>query len=102
MPSLRCLSPGKDKKNDSMPENKAYDPFLDENVPPMGIYETLYAFKDTWGEFMGTEGTHPWSQVGVFQGHLGRIHGDGRDAPVESGIHGDGHGRDATVEFRGT
>lgn len=28
----------------------------------MGIYETLYAFKDTFGQFMGTEGTHPWSQ----------------------------------------
>ena len=31
-------------------------------VPPMGIYETLYAFSDTFGSFMGTEGTHPWSQ----------------------------------------
>ena len=31
-------------------------------VPPMGIYETLYAFRDTFGSFMGTEGTHPWSQ----------------------------------------
>ena len=28
----------------------------------MGIYETLYAFKDSFGSFMGTEGTHPWSQ----------------------------------------
>ena len=28
----------------------------------MGIYETLYAFRDTFGSFMGTEGTHPWSQ----------------------------------------
>ena len=28
----------------------------------MGIYETLYAFKDTFGENMGTPGTHPWSQ----------------------------------------
>ncbi len=36
--------------------------FLHDNVPPMGIYETLYAFKDTYGEFMGAEGTHPWSQ----------------------------------------
>ena len=32
------------------------------HVPPMGIYETLYAFRDTFGSFMGTEGTHPWSQ----------------------------------------
>lgn len=28
----------------------------------MGIYETLYAFKDSFGRFMGEEGTHPWSQ----------------------------------------
>ena len=32
------------------------------HVPPMGIYETLYAFQDTFGRFMGTDGTHPWSQ----------------------------------------
>ena len=32
------------------------------HLPPMGIYETLYAFRDTFGSFMGTEGTHPWSQ----------------------------------------
>ena len=32
------------------------------HVPPMGIYETLYAFRDTFGSFMGTKGTHPWSQ----------------------------------------
>ena len=28
----------------------------------MGIYETLYKFRDTFGAFMGTEGTHPWAQ----------------------------------------
>jgi aspartate/methionine/tyrosine aminotransferase len=28
----------------------------------MGIYETLYAFRDSFGQFMGTPGTHPWSQ----------------------------------------
>lgn len=28
----------------------------------MGIYETLYAFKDGFGQFMGSQGTHPWSQ----------------------------------------
>jgi len=28
----------------------------------MGIYETLYDFRDSFGKFMGTEGTHPWSQ----------------------------------------
>lgn len=36
--------------------------FLSDDCPPMGIYETLYAFRDTFGRFMGTEGTHPWSQ----------------------------------------
>jgi len=36
--------------------------FLSEDCPPMGIYETLYAFADSFGAFMGTEGTHPWSQ----------------------------------------
>lgn len=36
--------------------------FLREDVPPMGIYETLYAFRDTFGAFMGTPGTHPWAQ----------------------------------------
>ncbi|NKB87285.1 MAG: aminotransferase class I/II-fold pyridoxal phosphate-dependent enzyme [Acidobacteria bacterium] len=36
--------------------------FLSDDCPPMGIYETLYAFHDTFGQFMGTEGTHPWSQ----------------------------------------
>jgi aspartate aminotransferase len=36
--------------------------FLSDNCPPMGIYETLYAFKDSFGRFMGEEGTHPWSQ----------------------------------------
>ena len=36
--------------------------FLSDNCPPMGIYETLYAFKDSFGSFMGEKGTHPWSQ----------------------------------------
>ncbi|MFG0319405.1 MAG: pyridoxal phosphate-dependent aminotransferase [Planctomycetota bacterium JB042] len=36
--------------------------FLSDDCPPMGIYETLYAFRDRFGEFMGAEGTHPWSQ----------------------------------------
>ena len=38
------------------------DSFLSDNCPPMGIYETLYAFRDSFGQFMGSEGTHPWSQ----------------------------------------
>ena len=36
--------------------------FLSDDCPPMGIYETLYAFRDSFGQFMGTKGTHPWSQ----------------------------------------
>ena len=39
-----------------------FESFLSDNCPPMGIYETLYAFRDAFGSFMGTEGTHPWSQ----------------------------------------
>lgn len=31
-------------------------------VPPMGIYETLYAFLEAFGTYMGEAGTHPWSQ----------------------------------------
>jgi len=31
-------------------------------VPPMGIYETLYAFLNAFGTYMGEPGTHPWSQ----------------------------------------
>ena len=36
--------------------------FLSDNCPPMGIYETLYAFRDSFGAFMGEKETHPWSQ----------------------------------------
>ncbi|HKS15735.1 MAG TPA: pyridoxal phosphate-dependent aminotransferase [Planctomycetota bacterium] len=32
------------------------------HLPPMGIYETLYAFRDAFGKYMGDPGTHPWSQ----------------------------------------
>ncbi len=32
------------------------------HVRPMGIYETLYAFWDAFGTYMGEPGTHPWSQ----------------------------------------
>jgi len=31
-------------------------------IPPMGIYETLYAFQNSYGKYMGSSGTHPWSQ----------------------------------------
>ena len=37
------------------------DSFL-THVPPMGIYETLYAFQNSFGSYMGEKGTHPWSQ----------------------------------------
>ena len=42
--------------------SEVVESFLSDNCPPMGIYETLYAFRDSFGSFMGTEGTHPWSQ----------------------------------------
>ena len=41
--------------------SKASESFL-SYVPPMGIYETLYAFQDAFGTPMGEIGTHPWSQ----------------------------------------
>ena len=41
--------------------SKASESFL-SYVPPMGIYETLYAFADAFGTPMGEIGTHPWSQ----------------------------------------
>jgi aspartate/methionine/tyrosine aminotransferase len=43
-------------------EEPRFRSFLSDNCPPMGIYETLYAFRDSFGSFMGTKGTHPWSQ----------------------------------------
>tara|TARA_B000000532_G_scaffold191896_1_gene157921 strand:+ start:34 stop:1293 length:1260 start_codon:yes stop_codon:yes gene_type:complete len=46
-----------------MPDSSVpVESFLSDNCPPMGIYETLYAFKDSFGSFMGEKGTHPWSQ----------------------------------------
>ena len=41
--------------------SKVSESFL-SYVSPMGIYETLYAFQDAFGETMGEMGTHPWSQ----------------------------------------
>eukprot|EP00759_Apiculatamorpha_spiralis_P032482 PhF_6_TR33870/c0_g1_i2/m.49705 len=32
------------------------------HFPPMGVYETLFAFQAATGKYMGTEGTHPWAQ----------------------------------------
>ena len=42
-----------------MPDSEVpVESFLSDNCPPMGIYETLYAFRDSFGSFMGAEGTH--------------------------------------------
>jgi len=56
---------------------------LDENVPPMGIYETLYAFKDSWGAFMGTPGSHPWSQGFPLTTPLDQFDGPGLPPSVD-------------------
>jgi len=55
-------SPRSKKQKVAKADPPKYDSFLSDNCPPMGIYETLYAFKDSFGQFMGTPGTHPWSQ----------------------------------------
>ncbi len=57
--------------------------FLVDDVPPMGIYETLYAFKDTFGQFMGTAGTHPWSQGFPLTTPLERFDGPALPASVD-------------------
>ena len=57
------------------------DSFLSDDCPPMGIYETLYAFRDSFGQFMGTEGTHPWSQGFPLTTPLD--HFDGPELPYE-------------------
>ena len=56
--------------------------FLSDNVPPMGIYETLYAFADEFGAFMGTAGTHPWSQGFPLTTPLDRFNGPELPASV--------------------
>ena len=53
------------------------------HVPPMGIYETLYAFRNTFGSFMGTEGTHPWSQGFPLTSPLEKFDGPELPASVE-------------------
>jgi len=57
--------------------------FLLDDVPPMGIYETLYAFADTFGQFMGTSGTHPWSQGFPLTTRLDRFDGPELPSSVE-------------------
>jgi hypothetical protein len=46
----------------SPPAKEQVRSFLNENMPPMGIYETMYEHKRVFGAFMGSPGTHPWSQ----------------------------------------
>jgi len=57
--------------------------FLSDNVPPMGIYETLYAFKDSYGQFMGTPGTHPWAQGFPLTTRLDKFNGPELPSSVE-------------------
>ena len=33
-----------------------------EYFPPMGVYETLFKFREVTGQSMGADGTHPWAQ----------------------------------------
>ena len=35
--------------------SRVFESFLSDNCPPMGICETLYAFRDSFGSFMGTK-----------------------------------------------
>merc|ERR1711959_110502 len=55
---------------------------LSNNVPPMGIYETLYAFRDSFGAFMGTAGTHPWAQGFPLTTKLSGGGSDGPELPA--------------------
>tara|TARA_Y100001968_G_scaffold332978_1_gene393391 strand:+ start:15535 stop:16812 length:1278 start_codon:yes stop_codon:yes gene_type:complete len=64
-------------------ESQKFDSFLSDNCPPMGIYETLYAFRDSFGSFMGTEGTHPWSQGFPLTTPLEKFGGPALPASVE-------------------
>jgi aspartate/methionine/tyrosine aminotransferase len=57
--------------------------FLSDNVPPMGIYETLYAFRDSFGQFMGTPGTHPWAQGFPLTTPLDKFDGPSLPSSVE-------------------
>tara|TARA_Y100001970_G_scaffold287013_2_gene410585 strand:- start:9 stop:1286 length:1278 start_codon:yes stop_codon:yes gene_type:complete len=64
-------------------ESQKFDSFLSDNCPPMGIYETLYAFRDSFGSFMGTKGTHPWSQGFPLTTPLEKFGGPALPASVE-------------------
>lgn len=57
--------------------------FLSDNCPPMGIYETLYAFKDSFGKHMGEEDTHPWSQGFPLTTQLEKFNGPSIPTSVE-------------------
>lgn len=49
----------------------------------MGIYETLYAFKDSYGKFIGEEGTHPWSQGFPLTTPLEKFNGPSMPGSIE-------------------
>jgi hypothetical protein len=72
----------KRSRTDAMDDPKCAS-FLSDNVPPMGIYETLYAFCDSYGKFMGTEGTHPWSQGFPLTTRLDKFNGPELPATVD-------------------
>jgi len=59
---LRAKRSAEENGSSAKARNVQRKSFLSDDVPPMGIYETLYAFKDGFGQFMGAPGTHPWSQ----------------------------------------
>tara|TARA_R110002096_G_scaffold148274_6_gene308867 strand:- start:1026 stop:1385 length:360 start_codon:yes stop_codon:yes gene_type:complete len=46
-----------------------------EYVPPLGIYETLYASKGSYSESMGVQGKHPWSQNSLLTTPLEEFNG---------------------------
>jgi len=64
-------------------ETRGAASFLSDNCPPMGIYETLYAFRDSFGRFMGTQGTHPWSQGFPLTTPLEKFGGPALPASIE-------------------
>lgn len=61
-----------------MPES-----FLSDNCPPMGIYETLYAFNNSFGRFMGDKGTYPWTQGSPLTTPLEKFNGPTLPRSVE-------------------
>ncbi len=56
------LNPTPQKEAEKISAFAMTNSFLSDELPPHAIYETLYAFKDTWGNYMGAPGTTPWLQ----------------------------------------